>query len=482
MREAIRCGRGVPGLSPVRATPSKGPSGRWLRPMGRNQAPGRTAAPLSAEQGGPDTSGGRLSRASLPEEDFGAPIPSRTRPPLVTVTPAGALLPAGGLPHRPLAPGGARPHHPRPRGPRARRQPALPRGAAPARALLRKRLGADASIAHAGVRRAARPRRRHRQLPPRGPRAGLRADPHRAPGRGVGRLRRLQARAGPDLRALRGGALRHLHHRGHLRPAHLPLGRPARWWPRTSCAGGTATARRAAPRCCSATRWARRSASWPSWRALTDRPGARARRGERAGRAATARRASRMLPTQLVSRDGRRARPSRARWCWRRPARAAARGCAASATHETGFASGWMRVRGNRRRRGLRPRLRALRPRGLAGPAAHGGGDAARAACSSPTATREPLARYLRETRLDAAPARHALRGRGGGLTREGASPTSTTRSTPRPPPTPRWRRWCAYFRDAPPEDAAWALYFLTGRRLKRLLTPKLLRWAGRAS
>jgi DNA ligase-1 len=31
------------------------------------------------------------------------------------------------------------------------------------------------------------------------------------------------------------------------------------------------------------------------------------------------------------------------------------------------------------------------------------------------------------------------------------------------------------YFGEAPPEDAAWALYFLTGRRLKRLLTTKLL-------
>ncbi len=31
------------------------------------------------------------------------------------------------------------------------------------------------------------------------------------------------------------------------------------------------------------------------------------------------------------------------------------------------------------------------------------------------------------------------------------------------------------YFGVAPPEDAAWALYFLTGRRLKRLLTTKLL-------
>lgn len=33
-----------------------------------------------------------------------------------------------------------------------------------------------------------------------------------------------------------------------------------------------------------------------------------------------------------------------------------------------------------------------------------------------------------------------------------------------------------AYFREAPPEDAAWAVYFLSGRRLLRLLPSKLLR------
>jgi DNA ligase 1 len=36
-----------------------------------------------------------------------------------------------------------------------------------------------------------------------------------------------------------------------------------------------------------------------------------------------------------------------------------------------------------------------------------------------------------------------------------------------------------AYFREAPPEDAAWTVYFLAGRRLLRLLPIKLLReWA----
>ena len=35
-----------------------------------------------------------------------------------------------------------------------------------------------------------------------------------------------------------------------------------------------------------------------------------------------------------------------------------------------------------------------------------------------------------------------------------------------------------SYFRTAPPADAAWAVYFLTGRRLKRLVTgPGLRQW-----
>ena len=33
-----------------------------------------------------------------------------------------------------------------------------------------------------------------------------------------------------------------------------------------------------------------------------------------------------------------------------------------------------------------------------------------------------------------------------------------------------------AYFREAPPEDAAWTVFFLAGRRLLRLLPTKLLR------
>ena len=40
-----------------------------------------------------------------------------------------------------------------------------------------------------------------------------------------------------------------------------------------------------------------------------------------------------------------------------------------------------------------------------------------------------------------------------------------------------------AYFAEAPAEDAAWALYFLSGQRLKRLIAPTLLRaWVGEAT
>jgi len=40
-----------------------------------------------------------------------------------------------------------------------------------------------------------------------------------------------------------------------------------------------------------------------------------------------------------------------------------------------------------------------------------------------------------------------------------------------------------AYFREVPPADAAWAVYFLTGRRPKRLISGRLLRhWAERAA
>ena len=58
-------------------------------------------------------------------------------------------------------------------------------------------------------------------------------------------------------------------------------------------------------------------------------------------------------------------------------------------------------------------------------------------------------------------------------------SPSSSTKSIGRPRPTPRSRRWRAYFATAPHADAAWAMFFLTGRRLKRLVPSAAIRdWA----
>ena len=56
---------------------------------------------------------------------------------------------------------------------------------------------------------------------------------------------RLQARGGSHLRAVRARAVRHLHHRVHLRPADLPLGRDGGGRSPTSSRGGTRIARRA---------------------------------------------------------------------------------------------------------------------------------------------------------------------------------------------------------------------------------------------
>ena len=40
-----------------------------------------------------------------------------------------------------------------------------------------------------------------------------------------------------------------------------------------------------------------------------------------------------------------------------------------------------------------------------------------------------------------------------------------------------------AYFREAPPADAAWAVYILAGRRMKRLIGPRKLReWLAEAT
>ena len=334
--------------------------------------------------------------ASLMDMDFGCHcLPGPTAARLGDAP--GPLLPAGGFLHRSLAPGGARPHHPRSRRPCPRRQPALPRARArPGPAAQAPRRGRGPATL--GVRRAAAPGRRHRQLPPRGPCARQRADPHRAPGRGLGRLRRLQA----------GRRTR------RARPSRSSAATPSSPRPPSGCPSTAGIDTRLVAEDILAL-VGRQPRGGPGLGAVLLRAGqgaahargagpahgparARARRRRRDSWRSTARPACRCCPRSSCPRR-RRAPPSRGRWCSRRRAPAAPRGCAASASTTTAFASGWMRVRGNRRRRGYRPRLRALGPRGLAGPAAHGGGDRAPPRARHPRLQRAARALPAREGR-----------------------------------------------------------------------------------
>ena len=90
--------------------------------------------------------------------------------------------------------------------------------------MMRLRYGDNFAASDAGdpLWRRHPARRRQDQIPSRGPRAGLGADRGDLQGYLHRRLRRLQGRRRPDLRAVRGGAVRRLHHRGDVRPAGIP--------------------------------------------------------------------------------------------------------------------------------------------------------------------------------------------------------------------------------------------------------------------
>ena len=74
-----------------------------------------------------------------------------------------------------------------------------------------------------GLRRGPDPRRRRGLAPSGRPRPRVGAGPRRAEGRRLGRLGRLQGRAGRRHGRLRAGRVQCLHHRIDLRPADLPL-------------------------------------------------------------------------------------------------------------------------------------------------------------------------------------------------------------------------------------------------------------------
>ncbi len=175
------------------------------------------------------------------------------------------------------------------------------------------------------------------------------AGAHRRRAAGLGGLRRLQAPARPDLRAVRSGALRYVHHRGNLRPADLPL---------AGHAGSRRGDRGVAPRMRTARRGGDpavlctgQGTTGAGRVVATGRPPRVAARRHRQWRSGTGRPAYR---------------------CWRRspwPNRAVnpmppavdprpALGCghaldAPLRAPPAGLASGWMQLRGNRRRRNV---------------------------------------------------------------------------------------------------------------------------------
>ena len=140
--------------------------------------------------------------------------------------------------------------------------------AAPAEGVLRTRLG-EIDLQTLPYGEVDRPLRRSPEPASGRPRARLGAGAARARRARLGRvgrlLRRRQrrrcARGQPDLRAVRAGALRLLHHRVDLRPADLPLAAASASCSPRSMHGGAPMPMPAAPACCSATRSARRSAS-----------------------------------------------------------------------------------------------------------------------------------------------------------------------------------------------------------------------------
>ena len=174
-------------------------------------------------------------------------------------------------------------------------------------------------------------------------------------GRGVGGLGRLlrqrrRPRRQRHLRAVRAGALRVLHHRVDLRPADLPLARAGRGAARHQRLVAGQCRQPGAPACCSATASARRSACWPG----------STRRSGRSSRTARSRRST----------------PPIARPAWRCRRRAASTSCRAPSCKRAialappavqgsvwarrlgddasdAFASGWMQLRGARRRQGV---------------------------------------------------------------------------------------------------------------------------------
>ena len=260
--------------------------------------------------------------------------------------------------------------------------------------------------------RGSDPQRRRALASSRRPRAGLGADPRRAMRRGLGRLGRLQARERWRLGALRARPLPRVHHRIRPSACRSTAGaRRPRFSPR-STPGGARTPRPAAQASSMPMRSARRSGCS---RMSIPRSGrscvtARSRRSTRS----TARPGVALPPTPLAT-DDRRSKPDFASALIVAPPSAAASPWLKRfGDYSDALASGWMQVRGNRRRRGL--------DRGFA-LSDHADWPGLLAAIEATGAERvlvthgstAPLTRYLREKGLDARRSRPLRRRRGRG-------------------------------------------------------------------
>ena len=227
-------------------------------------------------------------------------------------------------------------------------------------------------------------RRRQGDLPSGRPCARLGADRGRGGRPAHRRLRRLQGRRRSDLRAVRAGALRRVHHRGDVRPAGVPPRRRRRR-DRQAAAFGRAVSRARASR-----------------RRLLARQGAARDRAASARPATTSRsicmarwRRSRAITRAAASIS---AASSSARGASKAELAGTITLCPPSALKDrwsrrfpdpvTCFASGWMRVRARARQRRRRAAAGHLRPRRLGRAHRHHRRDRRRAKSGSRTARR----------------------------------------------------------------------------------------------
>ena len=197
----------------------------------------------------------------------------------------------------------------------------------------------------------------------------------------------------------------------------------------------------------------------------------------------------RLADDALRERPAARGRASRAVSSSRRRPPREARGCAASATCRPAFASGWMRIRGARRRRSLDrgfvlsdhvdwPSLLARDRRHRRGARL---GDArlsraARALAHRARARAHRASRARGKARRTPIPVEVARRG-GPRVKRFAQLFTRDRRDDAHD--ARRSTRWSSTFASTDPRDAAWAVYFLSGGRPKRLIpVRRLATWA----